>query len=517
MMATLATLSRICPGESVIKDQQVRLLMKLLSEDKPLIRAAVRAGMSEPTARKYARSGQMPSQATMPRTWRTRPDPFEEVWPEIEALLKQDGGLEAKTIFKELEKRYPGRFPPGQLRTLQRRVHTWKAHCGPDKEVCFPQVHHPGQVGQSDFTYMGELGITIAGEPFAHLLYHFVLTYSNWESAMICPSESLESLRAGLQGALWKLGGAPRSHRTDNLSAATHELKDGEGREFTKRYQKVLDHYNLKGTRNFPGRPNENGDVESSNGHLKNAIDQQLRLRGSRDFASLSTYEAFVQDCVASRNALRQERLAEERPHLQPLPRQALPAYTEEFATVSRNSTICVRKRHYTAPSRLIRCRLTVHVHVEVLELFYQGARVDVLPRKVGKDKAHIDYRRIIHSLVRKPGAFRNYVFREYLYPQLEFRRAYDALVAHDDARADFEYVRILHLAGLDGEQAVESVLQALRTQGVVPQYETVRERVRGPRTPTGVPDVQIEAPDLSVYDRLLVSCDTPQDEEVGA
>jgi hypothetical protein len=360
---------------------------------------------------------------------------------------------------------------------------------------------------------MGELGITIAGEPFGHLLYHFVLTYSNWESVMICPSESLESLRAGLQGALWKLGGVPTAHRTDNLSAATHELKEGQGRDFTKRYQKVLDHYNLKGTRNSPGRANENGDVESSNGHLKNAIDQQLRLRGSRDFASLSEYEAFVQECVASRNATRQERLAEERPHLQPLPEQALPAYTEAFATVSRNSTILVRKRHYTVPSRLIRCQLTVHLHVDVLELFYQGVRVDVLPRKVGKDKAHIDYRRIIHSLVRKPGAFRNYAFREYLYPQLEFRRAYDALVAYDDARADFEYVRILHLAAQDGEQAVVSVLEALRTEGVVPQYEIVRERVRGPRTPTGVPDVQIKAPDLSVYDRLLVPYDV--DEEV--
>jgi hypothetical protein len=150
-------------------------------------------------------------------------------------------------------------------------VRTWKVHSGPDKEVYFPQVHEPGKVGQSDFTYMGELCITIAQEHFAHLLYHFVLTYSNWESVMICPSESLESLRAGLQGALWELGGVPAAHRTDNLSAATHELKDEPGRDFTKRYQKVLDHYNLKGTRNTPRRPNENGDVESGNGHLNSA------------------------------------------------------------------------------------------------------------------------------------------------------------------------------------------------------------------------------------------------------
>jgi hypothetical protein len=516
--------------------------MKLLDEGKPLVQAAVRAGMSEPTARKYARSGQMPSEVAVARTWRTRPDPFEEVWPEIEALLNQDGGLQAKTIFKELRKRYPGRFQVGQLRTLQRRVRRWKAYSGPKQEVYFPQIHQPGQVGQSDFTYANELAITIAGHPFAHLLYHFVLTCSNWESVMICPSESLESLRAGLQDALWKLGGVPSVHRTDNLSAATreekkkptegstqahcltedtrqgsaqtHELKEERGRTFTKNYKKLLDHYGLKGTKNTPSRPNENGDVESGNGHLKNAIDQELRLRGSRDFASVSEYEAFLQACVASRNADREEMLAKERPYLKPLPHQALPDYTDEFATVSRNSTICVRKRHYTVHSRLIGCQLAVHLYVDKLELFYQGVQVDTLPRKMGKGKAHIDYRLIIHSLVRKPGAFRNYAFREYLFPQLEFRQAYDALVAYDDSCADFEYVRVLHLAAEDGEQAVVRVLEALRKQGLVPKYEAVRERVRGPRTPTVVPDIPITPPDLSIYDRLLVSYASPDEEE---
>jgi len=490
--------------------------MKLLNEGNPLIRAAVRAGMSEPTARKYARSGQMPSGTKAPHTWRTRPDPYAEVWPEIEAWLKQDGGLEAKTIFMALEERYPKRFAPGQLRTLQRRVHVWRVHSGPPKEVYFEQVHRPGHQGQSDFTNMGGLGIRIAGEPFDHLLYHFVLTYSNWESVMICPSESFESLSAGLQGALWKLGGRPAEHRTDNLSAATHELAESRGRDFTKRYKKLLDHYNLRGSRNFPGRANENGDVESSNGHIKNAIDQRLRLRGSRDFSSRSAYEAFLQECVAERNGTRKERLLQEREHLQPLPAQALPMYTELFATVSRYSVIKVNTRRYMVPSRLIGRKLAVHLYADILELYYHGVQVAVLPRLVGEAQAHIDYRQIIHSLVRKPGAFRHYAFREGLYPTLEFRRAYDALVAHDDARADFEYVRILHLAAKDGEQLVESALRGLREEGAVPKYEAVRERVRGPRTPTGIPDVRIETPDLSRYDRLLGSYATAQDGEVA-
>jgi transposase len=253
--------------------------MKLLREGNPLIGAAVRAGMSEPTARKYARLGLMPSAVKPPRTWRTRPDPYAAVWPEIESWLKLDAGLEAKTIWMALNERHGGRFSAGQLRTLQRRVHAWRAQSGPPREVFFPQVHRPADQGQSDFTDMRELAVTIAGEAFAHLLYHFVLTYSNWEWAMICPSESFESLSAGLQGALWTLGGTPGEHRTDNLSAATHELAESRGRDFTVRYQGLLDHYRLRGSRNFPGNAHENGDVESANGHLKNAIDRRLQTR----------------------------------------------------------------------------------------------------------------------------------------------------------------------------------------------------------------------------------------------
>ena len=496
-------------GASVITDQQVRRLMKLLQDGNPLARAAASAGMSEPTARKYARSGMMASARKAPRTWRTRLDPYEEVWAEIEGWLKLDGGLEAKTIWAALNERHPGRFSAGQLRTLQRRVHAWRTQSGPAKEVFFPQVHQPAEQGQSDFTDMRELEVTIAGEPFGHLLYHFVLTYSNWEWVAICPSESFESLSAGLQGALWKLGGVPEEHRTDNLSAATHELHESRGRDFTKRYQQLLDHYGLRGSRNFPGNAHENGDVESANGHLKSAIDQRLRLRGSRDFPCRDSYAAFIEECVAGRNATRAEWFAEEREQLRPLPPRALPAYRELYARVSRNSVIRVGERRYMVPSRLIGRQLTVRLHADIVELEYRGVQVAVLERLIGAEREHIDYRHIIHSLVRKPGAFRRYAYREALYPTLEFRRAYDALVAEENARADFEYVRILHLAARDGEQEVEAALGALRAEGIVPHYEAVREKVRGPRTGTGVPDVRIPAPDLSCYDRLLASHNT--------
>lgn len=489
----------------MVTDEQVRLLMSLIPKGVSQVTAAAKAGMSERTARKYLKAGQAPSRLKVAHTWRTRPDPFAEVWNEIEGLLAQDAGLEAKTVFEELCARYPSRFRAGQLRTLQRRFRTWRAHRGPPHEVFFPQVHVPGEQAQSDFTDAGELAVTIGGEAFPHLLYHFVLTYSNWESVSVCFSESFEALSEGLQRALWQLGGVPREHRTDNLSAATHELRESRGRSFTTRYRELLEHYGLTASRNFPGNAHENGDVESSHGGLKNALDQRLRLRGSRAFASREDYEAFLQSCIAARNAARVERFEEERALLRGLPTRTLPDYRELFATVSRSSVVRVAHRTYSVPARLIGHRLRVRLHASMLEFEHQGALVGRCERLIGERMYHIDYRHIVHALVRKPGAFRRYAYREALFPSLEFRRAYDVLSAQGPATwADLEYVRILQLAANDGEAAVGAALGELLANGVLPSYLTLRARVHASSGIVFAPSLEPVRPDLQVYDRLL-------------
>lgn len=182
----------------------------LIQAEKTQALAAAKAGMDEKTARKYLNSGQLPSQSTKDHTWRTREDPFEEQWEGIKELLALNPGLEAKTIFEALQREKPGQYSDGQLRTLQRHIKRWRATEGPPKEVFFPQQHYAGDLSASDFTNMNSLAVTIQGQRFKHLVYHFVLTYSNWESGSICFSESYESLSEGLQQALWELGGVPR-------------------------------------------------------------------------------------------------------------------------------------------------------------------------------------------------------------------------------------------------------------------------------------------------------------------
>src|SRR5512144_3272737 len=228
----------------MLTDRQFRRLRKLLQTENALADAADKAGIDEKTARKYRASDQFPGQRRVPHTWRTREDPFQDVWPELLEALRLNPGLQAKTLFLDLRRRFPGRYGDGQLRPLQRRIEQWRALEGPPKEVFFAQTHEPGRLCASDSTHMTELGVTIAGVPFDHLVYHFVLTYSNWETGTVCFSESFESLSEGLQNALWELGGVPRRHRTDRMTAAVNT--DPQPELFTRRYQALLAHYGLE-------------------------------------------------------------------------------------------------------------------------------------------------------------------------------------------------------------------------------------------------------------------------------
>lgn len=360
---------------------------------------------------------------------------------------------------------------------------------------------HPGERCQSDFTDMGSLYVTIAGEPFPHLMYHFVLTYSNWEWINLAYSESFEALIDGLQASLWELGAVPLQHRTDNLSAATHDLRHSRGRDFNERYLAVVNHYRLQATRNNPGRANENGDVESQNFHFKRALDQRLRLRGSRDFLTVADYMSFAISVTRDRNQQRKSLLEEELAVMRPLPARPLPACREEVVTVSKWSTVRVAKKPYSVPSRLIGERLRVRLFAATVEMYYHDELIGAFDRLRGDEPYRIDYGHLVHSLLRKPGAFARYVYQEALYPTLNFRRAYDAL-CEKRVGADLEYIRILHLAATTVEADVDAALSGLLDTGQTPTFDVVREAV-APRE-ADCPDVQVDAPDLSEYDQLF-------------
>lgn len=489
----------------MVTDQQVRRLWKLVKSEKTMATAAAKAGMDEKTARKYRDLGKLPSEVKAEHSWRTRKDPFAEVWDDVRAKLVINPGLEAKTLFVDLQRRYPGRFADGQLRTLQRRVKAWRALEGPPKEVFFAQVYRPGELAQSDFTVMDELEVTIQGQPFAHLLYHFVLPYSNWETGLICFSESFESLSKGLQNALWELGGVPRQHRTDRLSTAVQ--KTGHPEEFTRRYAALLRHYGITGRKIQRAAPNENGDVEQRHHRFKRALDQALMLRGSRDFASREAYSAFLGKVFDQLNAGRQDRLAEEMQALKQLPQQRLEACKRLQVRVSPGSTISVDRNIYSVNSRLIGEQVRVRLYAEHLEVWYAQRRVERLPRLRGRGKHRIAYRHVIDWLVRKPGAFENYRYREDLFPTSRFRMAYDALrKRHTPGRASKEYLQILYQAARESETAVEGALQLLIERGEPITAQTVQDMVRDDQRPADPVEIAIAPVDLAAYDAVLAA-----------
>jgi len=420
-------------------DTEVQIMLRERRKGKTQEQAAARAGMHPNTARKYEQRGALPSQLSEPRTYRTRPNPFAVDWPWVQVQLERDHALQADTLFAALCRAHPDRYQPGQIRTLQRHIALWRAQHGPDQEVMFAQIHHPGRRAESDFTHMTDLAITLAAQPFPHLVYHLVLTYSNQEAIQICFSERFESLAEGVEVCLWQLGGVPEEHRTDNLSAAVHQLDSDGRKDFTARYTGLMAHYGMRPTTNQAGVAHENGDVEQAHARFKRAVDQALRLRGSREFPSRDAYLRFLHTLVRQRNQTRQTRWAEERLALRPLPATPLHPCRELRLTVTSSSTITVLRNTYSVPSRLIGTLLTVRVRADVLELYVGTTRVVTLDRLHGRQQQCINYRHRISSLVRKPGAFANFRYRDALFPSLTFRRAYDRLVAQQPSRADKE------------------------------------------------------------------------------
>jgi hypothetical protein len=278
-----------------------------------------------------------------------------------------------------------------------------------------------------------------------HLLFELALSFSGWRWPTVTLSESYEALLLGVQEALWRLGGEVEVLRSDNLSAATHELPLSGGRTLTRRYQGLLDHYGLKSTRISNSQAHENGVIEQAHRRTKSILAQMLVLRGSRDFASVAQHESWVRDVIEhEHNALLGEKLVEERRHLRALSAFPLPAYTTFTVTVRRWSTIRVVNHTYSVPARLIGERVRVQLHHDHLEVYYAGKLVERLPRIRGQRTARIDYHHVIWSLVKKPGAFARYRWREELFPSLVFRRAYDALRSFHGERSDAQYVRIL-------------------------------------------------------------------------
>jgi hypothetical protein len=493
------------PGRH-ITDCQLRLFMSFRQTDNPVI-AAAKAGFSSATAYRIEHDPRLPSHKQAPRS-RRRQDPLASVWDsEIVPLLQSSPGLRPVAVFDEVRRRHP-EIGTGIRRTLERRIRTWRALHGAEQDVIFRQEHPPGRLGLSDFTSRADGGIRIAGVPLDHRLYHFRLAFSGWEhAAVVLGGESFVALAEGLQNALWALGSAPLQHRSDSLSAAFRNLDDDTRQDQTRRYEALCVHYGMEPTRNNRGVAHENGSIESSHGHLKQAVEDALLLRGSRDFDALDAYRRFIDEIVGRRNARNRKRLDIERPALQQLPERRTTDYEEAIVTVTSTSGFVLRKVFYSVPSRLIGHRLRVRLYDDRLECFLGATSLMTLqrgrPYPSGKHGHIVDYRHVIHALRRKPMALLNLVYREQLFPRRAYQRAFEALLAGDSekpaCRTMVGLLALAHERACEAElaEAIDAELDA----GRLPDLNALAQRFAP--DPADVPDVTVELVPLHLYDEL--------------
>lgn len=443
-------------------DAQVRILMREREKGRTQEQAAASANLkNRKTVARYEQRGQLPRELRQPRRDRTREDPFAADWATIERMREDAPELEAQAVMEWLCEQHPERYHEGQVRTLQRRLAAWRVRHREGVAALEP-VRRPGEVVPTDGTWLSELGVTIAGAPFNHRLIHSVLPSSKWEWGRVAQSESLAALRLGLQSTLVKLGAVPRFHQTDNSSAATSpggEAGSGE-RDFTPSYLHLVGHFGIKPLRTQVRAPDENGDVEASNGGLQRALHQHLLVRGSCDCADIAGYEAFIWEVMSRRNQRRQSRLAEELVVMKPLTVPLLESYTERQVLVNTGSLIRVQQNSDSVPTGLIGKMVTVRVWEWPLEVLFQGQVVETRPRFQGQQGEHSNYRHLIGALLRTPGGFRDYRYREACFPALIFRQAWEQLNQfYPPRKADLIYLRVFHLAARTMESAVAAGL----------------------------------------------------------
>jgi len=456
--------------------------------------ASAKAGISERSGRRID-SGVLPKKKE-PRQWRTRKDPFVEVWEsEILPHLKNEPDLQPTTLFEDLQDRHPDRFPNKHKRTFQRRVKAWKALHGPDKTVMFRQSKEAGRLGLSDFTELNDIEITIAGEPLNHRLYHFRLPFSGWSYIkVILGGESYTALAEGLQDALQRLGGAPSEHRTDSLSAAYKNLSKSEQDDLTTSYQAICEHYGMTPTRNNRGVSHENGAVESPHGHIKNRIRQALLLLGSNDFDTLDDYRQWLDGLIRRFNRRCGDALKNERQQLFPLPAHRTLDYTEQVIKVSSSSTIVVKRVLYSVPPRLVGETLRLHIYDDRIEAYVGSALAHTLPRiytiKPNQRARCIDYRHLIAQLARKPQAFRYSQLRDDILPNGIYQQIWVYIDQHKEARAACKLiVGILSLAArADCEQPLGAYLQRQIGAEKLPSLHQLEQRF-DPSALSGLPD----------------------------
>jgi len=490
--------------------QQIALYMSKRRAGSRQEVAAAAAGISVSSAHRID-SGRLQPKAAKPRG-RRRPDPLAEVWdPLLRPLLERHPALTPTTLLEHLQEQKPDQDWSSLKRTLQRRVQHWKALHGPAPEVMFPLAYQPGEIGFCDFTKVKRVEITLRGEPFEHLLFHYRLAWSGWAyGQVIRGGESFVALSEGLQNALAACGGVPKELRTDRLSAASRNRDGSYALDITPRYQALCSHYGLSPSRNNRGVAHENGIVEAPHGHVKRRLEQKLILRGSCDFDEPAEYGELLAEVFSALNAPRQRRHEQELERLAPLPAFRFADYELLTVRVRSTSTIEVRQVVYSVPPSLIGRQVTVRLHHDRLIVYLGSDWVCQLPRAYGSGSHGprawcIDLEHLIDGLRAKPRALLHCRYQRHLFPDQRWWDFWQQLLSGGDRDAAARLmVEALYVAVrvASFELVLAFLQQAQQRQSL--SLSLLQQRFRVPPRRRAFPDPVISQHLLASYDHLL-------------
>jgi len=495
---------------ALLTAQQIALYMSKRRTGSRQQAAAAAAGISLSSAQRID-SGRLQPKADRPRQ-RRRPDPLAEVWePLLLPLLERHPALTPTTLLEHLQEQKPDQDWASIKRTLQRRVQHWKALNGPAPGVMFPLAYQPGEIGFCDFTQLKRVAITLRGEPYPHLLFHYRLAWSGWAyGQVIHGGESFVALAEGLQNALAASGGVPQELRTDRLSAANRNRNGSYALDITPRYQALCRHYGLTPSRNNRGVAHENGVIEGAHGHLKRRLEQKLELRGSHDFEEPAEYGELLAEVFAALNAPRQRRYELELAQLGALPAYRFADYDLLTVRVRSTSTIEVRQVVYSVPPRLIGRQVTVRLHHDRLIVYLGSDWVCQLPRAYGTG-GHgprawcIDLDHLVDGLRAKPRALLHCRYQRHLFPDQRWWDFWQQLLRCGDrdgaarlmAEALYAAVRVASF-----ELVLAFLLQAQQRQAL--SLSALQQRFRVPPRCQDRSDPVIPQHLLASYDHLL-------------
>lgn len=505
-----------------ITSQQVKHYMKNRKQGSTQSKSAMSANIGERTARKLDHGQHCSQQPAKPRDYKTRTTPFDEVWEkDLKPLLIRQPTLTAAGLYDHMDALH-GEECASYLRTLQRHVKAWKLTEGAEKEVMFLQKHPPGQQAQVDFTEFNtkndKVLIRLAGRIQPFRLLHVKFTHSSWTYAhVVLGAESFSALATGVAAAFERFGGVPYELRTDSLSAAYKNLSPREADDLTRLFKAFCETYCITPTRNNRGLAHENGAVESGDGHNKKALANHLKCLypdvtdGVYDFESLEAFQAVINKMMDRQNRRRARRVELDRQHTQPLPTRKAVNYTVDKVSVTSSSTIKVKRVLYSVPSRLIGSRLTVRVYDDRLELYAGIQQVYTLARVHARGNEHlrvIDYRHLIHSLVKKPMAFYRAELRDEILPNVQWRLIWQDMMARLPAKdACYLIVDALSLASqLNDEDQVAQALRQILVTCPIPSTVDLRQQLNIPlseKMPKAFAQIVTQHP-LAQYDQFI-------------